>query len=467
MPDGPYLVQFVDSIVASPTVRLDLCSGAWILQPSSDLSPPGLRRAVASTLLADGAVIPASAYDNRVLRLVLRLKDATASSDTSAQQVQKIARELNRATNILRWQPGTTTPVFFRTLRAEFDALYWDPVQKQCTVTIPAEPFAYGLQQTPSPITVSNDPAAGAAGCFFDVTNVFGDVDTPLFLTRPVTNCGEQSLFAVRRRGTPSAMPFLLQAESMTQGTDTTTQANSGTFSGAGNNYSRSTFATGTMTTRLSTLKFPAAASVDARGQYRVFARVRKNGSTSTITIRTAFASSSGITTAITNDTVTVTGTTVQMIDVGTVSLPIGPDPIYNGLDGTQLIVEGMYFRLEAARVAGTDTLDIDYFLFVPADDRLCIVAWSPTGPPGAADNLVLDSFNEIAYGYLASTGELCSTGIPYIVGGPPMLTPGVTNRVFHINEVQPATAETTWPTTWSFQPYWWPRFLFVAPVGS
>lgn len=464
---GQYFVQFVDSISASPTVRLDLCSGVWVPHPSSDLSPPGLRRATASTLLADGGIIPAAAYENRVIHLVLAPRSGMVDEDAIAGYVQRLARELNRTSNILKWQPGNTTPVFFRTFRAEFDSVYWDKAEKVVKVTIPAEPFAYGLQQTPSPITVSNDPAAVSNGCFFDITGVFGDVDTPLFLTRPVTNCGEQSLFAVRRRGTPSAMPFLLQAESMTQGTDTTTQANSGTFSGAGNNYSRSTFATGTMTTRLSTLKFPASASVDARGQYRVFARVRKNGSTSTITIRSAYASSSGITTAITNDTQTVTGTTVQMIDVGTVSLPIGPDPVYNGLSGTELTVEGMYFRLEAARVAGTDTLDIDYLLFVPADDRLCIVAWSPAGPPGAADNLVLDSWNELAYGYLASTGELCSTGNPYIVGGPPMLTPNVTNRVFHINELAPQTAEPAFPTTFSMQPYWWPRYLFCAPVGS
>lgn len=468
MPDGPYLVHFVDSIVASPGLRLDLCNGAWILQPSSDLSPPGLRRAAASTLLADGAVIPASAYDNRVIRLVLRLDDSTASADTAAQQVQKIAREIDRPTNILRWQPGTTNPVFFRTFRAEFDALFWDPVQRVCTVTIPAEPFAYGLEVVPSPITVSNDPAAGANGCYFEVTSVKGDVDTPLFLNRPVTTVGEQSLFAVRRRGTPSAMPFLLQAESMTQGTDTTTQANSGTFSGAGNNYSRTTFTTGTMSTRLSTNKFPSSASIDARGTYRVFARVRRNGSTSTsITARLVYASSSAGAGVTTNDTVSITGTTVQMIDLGMVSIPIGPDPRYNGYDNTEILVEGIYLRVEAARVGGTDTLDTDYLLLVPADDRLAIVAWSPDGTTGTADNLVLDGLNELTFGYLASSGEICSMGSPYFVGGLPMLTPNVTNRVIYINEVGPGLAEPSWPTTWSFQPYYWPRYLYVAPVGS
>lgn len=468
MPDGPYVVQFVDSIVASPTVRLDLCTGVWILQPSSDLSPPGLRRAVASTLLADGAVIPASAYDNRVIRLVLRLKDPNASSDTAAQQVQKIARELNRASNILKWQPGTTSPVFFRTFRAEFDALYWDPVQRTCTVTIPAEPFAYGLQQTASPITVSNDPAAGANGCFFDVAGVFGDVDTPLFLNRPVTNCGEQSLFAVRRRGTPSAAPFLLQAESMTQNTDTTTQANSGTFSGAGNNYSRVTFATATaMTSRLHILKFPSSASTDARGLYRVFARVRKNGSTSTISVRAVSGTANGVVTNVFLDAVPVTGTTVQMIDLGLLSIPVGPDPVRNGYSGIELTCEGIFFRFDASRTGGSDTLDVDYFLFCPADDRLSIIAWSPDGPAGGADNLVIDGLNELTYGTIVATGELASVGSPYWVGGLPMLTPNTTNRIFHINEVSPQTAEPAFVTTWSFQPYYWPRYLMVAPVGS
>lgn len=621
MVDGPYLVQFVDSIVASPVIRLDLCSGVWILQPTSDLSPPGLRRATVSTLLADGAQVPAAAYDNRVVHLVLRLRDASASADVAAGHVQRLARELDRPTNILRWQPGTTSPVFFRTLRAEYDGLHWDPVEKTATVMIPAEPFAYGLEEVPAAVTVSNDPSAvtapmntnpyfetnaagwtprsgttfarstlqfheGAAsglmtpdgvqttafveatpymtvlpgakyrssvwlrcavartvfvdidwytaasvfisatqvgfalsattwtkcdvegnapataalatigilesstppaghtlhideamlvamgtananGCYFDVTGVKGDVDTPLFLNRPVTNCGEQSLFAVRRRGTPYMMPFLVQAEAMTQNTDTTTQANSATFSGVGNNYSRTTFATGTMSNRLSILKMPTSATVDARGSYRVFARMRKNGSTSTITTRLIWASANAIAGTITNDTVTVTGTNVQMIDLGAVSMPVGADPVHNGYDGPEIIVEGIYLRVDAARVAGTDTLDIDYLLLIPSDDRLSIVAWSPDGVAGTADNLVLDGFNELTFGYLGATGELCSMGSPYFVGGLPMLSPNVTNRIVHINEVMPATAETTWPTTWSFQPYYWPRYLFVAPVGS
>lgn len=465
MPDGPYLVQFVDSIVASPTVRLDLCNGVWILQPNSDLSPPGLRRATASTLLADGQAIPAAAYDNRVLRLVLRLDDGpVAAADTAAGHLQRLARELDRPTNILKWQPGTSNPVHFRTLRAEFDAIYWDPVQKTATVAIPAEPFGYGLPQTVTPITVSNDPAAGSNGCFFDVTGVMGDVDTPLILKRPVTNVGEQSLFAVRRRGTPSNMPFVLQAESMTQVVDTAIAAD-GTMSGG--NRSRITFATNTtLVERLRMSTFPASSSVDARGAFRVFMRCRKNGNTSTVQVKAHYGSSSFNTAQHAGDTLTITGTAVQWVEVHNVTIPVGADPV-RSLSGVEIPAEGICLILQASRTGGSDTLDIDCFLFLPADDRLAIVAWTPDGSAGTADRLILDGDRDVIYGIINATGEVASIGSTYYVGGLPMLSPGVTNRVFHLNEVTPQTAETTWPTTWSFEPFYIPRYLYVAPVGS
>lgn len=466
-----YVVQFVDSIAASPTVRLDLMNGVWtFLAEGWSAEVPELRYATSETILVDGDYISAASYGNRVIRLKLRLKNASnVSDDAAAGYVQALARELDRKNNILKWQPGNSFPVFFRTFRATPDSIWWDPVDKTVTVSMPAEPFAIGLEETASgsPFTVSNDPAAGSNGCFFDVTGVKGDVETPIMLRRPTTTAGEQSVFAVRRRGTPSSAPFLLQAESLSMSTDTSTQPNSATFSGSGNNYTRTTFSTNAnLTLRMSVSKFPGSPSVNNRGTYRVFMRCRRNGVSSTLAARMSFATPSVASSHPFNDQVTIplVNTIVQWVEVGTVVIPIGQDPVTRGYSNVEYAPEGIWFGLEASRTGGTDTLDIDCFLWVPADDRFAIIAWTPDGSAGTSDRLCIDGPMDTVHGQLNSSGELTGLGNAYFTGGLPMLSPGQTNRVYHLNEVAPGTAEGAWPTTWSFEVSYFPRYLYVAP---
>jgi hypothetical protein len=457
-------LQFVDSIASSPTVRLDLNDDTlWGFDyDGSDFSPPSIRRAYADTLLVDGARIPAAAYDNRRLQLRLDLKTSTV--DAAATQIQKLGRELDRAANILTWKPGTSEPVFFRTFRSPINRITEVPgpgTYKTFDVSVEAEPFALGLRESVGTLATSTNPAA-AGGCFMDVTGVKGDVETPLILRRSTTNRGDQSLFAVRRRSTPSATPFLAQAESLTQGTNTTTQSNSATFSGSGNNYSRCTFGTASWATRLSANPYPASASVDARGTYRVFARLRKNGTSGTVQVRFIYG---GAATMVTGEAVTVTWTTPAMLDLGLVAIPIGSDPVHDGYSAVELSARGIFMGLDAQRTSGTDTLDVDYFLFVPADDRLAIVNWSDDA--GAADALYLDATHDMSYGVVLATGIVVSMTPGWHVGALPMISPAVTNRIFHINEVAPATAEPSWPTTISFDAWYFPRYLYVRPAST
>jgi hypothetical protein len=57
-------------------------------------------------------------------------------------------RELDRPSNFLRYQAGTSAPVFFRTYRSGPDAIDFNPITREVTVTLLAEPFALGLEQT-------------------------------------------------------------------------------------------------------------------------------------------------------------------------------------------------------------------------------------------------------------------------------------------------------------------------------
>lgn len=156
---GSYDLQFVDSITVGASVRLDLNAAPYTLFKDTDFGMPELRRAATSTLLTDGERYPAAAYGNRMIRLVLQLNRGT--DDDAATAVQRLARELDRPTNILRYRPGTSTAVHFRTFRAAPQAIRWDPELRQITAVVPAEPFALGTQITLPPMTVYNDPAEG------------------------------------------------------------------------------------------------------------------------------------------------------------------------------------------------------------------------------------------------------------------------------------------------------------------
>lgn len=461
------LLQFVDKIGPFITVRLDLNDDVtWGAPYNCDFSPPRMKTAWSSSLLVDGERQVAAAYENRRIRLSLELKATTV--DGVAAELQKLWRELDRPMNVLKWQPtGMTNPVFFRTLRSAETTVVDYPgagLFRTVDVSVLAEPFAYGLKENLSPVTVSNDPAA-ANGLFFDVTGVKGDVETPLVIKRPVTNVGSESLFAVRRRGTPANTPFLAQAESLTQGTNTTTQPNDVAFSGAGNNYSRCTFTTAAWSTRLSAEPYPATAATDSRGTYRVFARVRKNGTSSTVKVRLKAEGVTLVDATGGDIEKTITGNLIQMVDLGLVNIPGTQDPVYDGVSRSEMVVRGPMIELQAERTAGTDTLDIDYLLFVPADDRLAIVHWPTSISPG--DRLVADGVHDMTYAIFDFTNEVMSGVAGWHVGGLPMLTPGQTNRVFFINETTPATAEPVFPTTWTVDGWYWPRYLNVRPATT
>lgn len=473
------ICQFVDSIASNPTVRLDLNSYtvtgggtarngiAVVGEPS--MTPPPVRRVTISSMMADGELIPAWAFGNRTIHLpVLIAQDTFAAA---GDIIQDLVMELVRDTNFLKVDMGNGA-VFFRTFAAPDVAwqLRWRmPKDGIITLDVPCEPFGYGLEQSLGAITVNNDPAAGSNGCFFDATGIKGDVETPLNLTvgnTVVANGRRRSGIAVRRRGTPSSAPRFVQAEAMTQGTDTSTQANSATFSGAGNNYSRTTFSTATaMSQRLSTT-FPAAASVDNRGVYRVFARVRNNSATQVVASRLRWGTSVS---TVTNDTVSwgASGTMAVVpmyLDHGLVQIPQGYDPVTRGVSGVQIATEGIFLALDIQRVSGTaSTVDIDFLMFLPADDRLCFTKW-PDGVT-VTDFIYEGGPRPAAYARNASA-QITMTAPVEISGGGIMVTPGVTNRVFFYRDVGTGTATTgnsgdAITGTTSITPFYFPRYLF------
>jgi hypothetical protein len=463
-------IAFVDAVSDTANIRLQLTQAPWsVLANGTDISPPSFSRVSVGTYLSDGNLIPASSYGNRTVTLSLQLDvNGANQSTTAATAIQALAHELDRPTNILRWKPDPNLPsVYFRTYRSPdyvptFDygiALY------EFSVPLIAEPFALGPQQNIATATVNFDPAQ-TNGMYFDVTGVMGDVEAPLYISVAGTGVltGNQTLFACRRSGTPSNVPFLLQVENMTMGTDASTLTGGATSSGTGANAVNFSFSTNNTDTvnRLSTAAFPAVPGTDVRGTYRVFARVNSLDVTSTFSLQLTHGAAGIVNTPA---IVQPAGTGWFHVDLGLVQMPEGFDPVTNGPSGALLAVNGVALSIQAHRVSGTASLHIDYLLFVPADDKLSIVSWSKT----STSFYVFDGTQRSLYA-LDSSLRIADVMSATYVGDPPAVLPGATNRIYMIPDVTPNASmapSVVIPQTFSINAAYWPRYLTVRPLST
>ena len=460
--------QFVDAIASSPTVRLDLnaaSSGFSVKRDGLDLSPPAMRRASVSTLLADGETITAAAYSNRTVKLPVQLVAKSASAVATA--LSNLARELNRPMNILKVQlDSMPSPVFFRTFRSPDYALDLQRIRAQYTTVaaleIPAEPFGYGLRVTGSPVTVNNDPANATNPCRFDVTGVTGDVETPaLILADPGANAFAPVL-TVRRHGTPSNLTGYFQAESGTLGTDTTSVGSVTAHSNS--TVARVSFSTvATMATRVTLATVPGSAGTDVRGTYRVLVMAASSNATSTYGLRFKMVESTGSTDLVVGDTATFVppDTGRYLTDLGLIQVPVGVDPGFDGY-GAAVNAAALSLQVQASRLTGAGSLDLDFVAVVPVGEEYTAVGAAP-------DAVVLDGPNDTVWTPDGS-GNVSSTLVPLIprIGSLPMLTPNQTNRFWLLRPdgLAGGTAgrgQDTKSRTTSVTGSYWPRFLVVA----
>lgn len=470
-----FTLDFVDGIASSPTVRLALMGGSsdWqVLVKETDWGMPELRRAVAGTLLVDGQQIPASAYGNRTMTLALNASHL--APDAAAAKFQTLCRELDRPANFLRLCADTTEVVFFRTLRSTPGSVVWDKFQQKATVRLLAEPFAYGLKETQSGVVVTNDPAAGANGCYLDITGIRGDVETPAQILLSGLNTGTFAdiIIGTRRRGTPSSGAYFFQAEAMTAGVDTALAADA-TMSGAGNNLMATTFAgTATMTTRLSlTTNFPGSSGVDLRGTYRMYAVVKGNGGT--YQVQWSILPVGGGAAAVQSEVFSVgsAGSNRSLIDLGKIQFPIGADPVYDGYSGAEKSVTGGYLVVAAARITGAVSLGWDTFILVP-DDPARGDDWFSLSLYGLATDkdIVIDGPRDMVYPQNTAAVTLPTWYSPQWQGRIPRLTPNQTNRWIFLRPDKAGTDATYGDVksrTTTVTVSYWPRYLFVRPVGS
>lgn len=457
--------QFVaDMASASPTVLLDLNSTSSGLRVARgwDLSPAKFDKGWVSSPLRHGARPTRDSAQNQVLTLPLEI--VAGSDSAAATALENLGRQLSD-NGILKVQVGAPNPVFYRTFGNPEYAIQARNIllrDNRIELQIEAEPFAYGVrvEAAGSPFTVSNDPA-NAAGCFFDISSVQGDVETPLLLH--VTSTGSSGVankwshLSTRRRGTPSGYSNVIQAESMTQGTGGVVTADATMSNGS---KSRIGFATATNTLRLSdTFPGNGTATVEARGEYIVYARCALTTGTDVVTVQLAYGSSSS--TAVFNDAVTVAGvTSPYWVNLGKMPVPAWSDPVQHGFSGVNTKVVMPFVGLYAARTSGSGSLDVDALVFMPADDQTLMVRFPSTDVPYAIDGTT--EAGGSAYAFTTTLDEVTTTSQPCkLVGGLgfPSVIPGQTNRVHFLRQVDPTGTTDAITNTTTIRAYYWPRW--------
>lgn len=478
-PLGHY-VSFVTSIPvtgAPATGTFELTNDSWCVTKATRFPPPPKRRATSSSMLTDGTRFPASIYDNRTLEL--RLTCESDNTDALAVQIQGLMRQLTKPQNILMVRQSTTEAVYFRTYGVtpdEVDIITQQQNIARVNVDVIAEPFGYGAEQISGTYTISQNPAVtgtGVTGMYFDVIGVKGDVEAPVRITSLDIANGISYTFSTRRRGDPSRVPFLLQAEDMSVETDTTTQPNDPLMSGyTGNNYTRTTYATNaTLVRRLSKFPYPSLSdpnegTPDIRGDYRVWARMRHT-TAATINAQLRYDGRDSGDTVLQNKVFSkaTSANTFFWADLGQVQMPLGLDIPFDGPSGVENGASGLAIGLYLERVSGTGSTDVDFLIFVPADEKYLTLTLGSDAFPDSA--YVLDSYNDEVY-----PRDVGSGGAPWSVAGSaedtvlgyiPELLPDETNRIyfFSISDGGPGINQTR-----TLDVRYWPRYLSLRAIG-
>lgn len=478
------LLRFVDSVAASPTVRLNLNDETTWTTQSFDCPSPSLTRAASRNAMRDGISVASSSYDGRILTIRLLLQRST--QDLSATQVQALARELDREKNILQWQPtGATKPVFFTTYRSSMgNVKQWttQAATREFEFELLADPFALGLRETLGPYTVNNDPAHATNGCYVDVTGVIGDVEAPCLIEDTGTLTGAGGVLYLAKRTVPSGetasdLIFRLQAESKTGGTAT----NPG---GAANPaYS------GTASTNYVSLNIPAGTSAtpviwdvltgktvgqkrSTRGRYRVMAIV---ATPSTVEWRArdsrdAFTDSTVAWRTFPNDGQPL------WADLGLVD--INPDGKVAGGLAAKGPSGPFSLEIDAKNpTGGTLGVNVDAVVLLPADEAQVVIRFFGT----AGTSLVYDGIGDGDQFFARTSGSDLWAGTAEIrerlaAGGAlGNLTPGLTNR-WVVARSGAGTDGAVPPTYyWPFYPtnvstltfHYFPRYVNVRPAST
>jgi hypothetical protein len=447
------LIRIVESISATPVVLFDLNVDGGVCGVSGfSAPPPQLVRSSVQTQLRDGSTDAGSVYGDRSIEIDLDLY--ATSQDSSATYLQKLGRLLSDPRGQwLMYQPtGASKPVFFRTKRADIESIedvLSSKALRELDLSIPAEPFAYGLPVTGT-VTIANNPSAATNPMSCTFTDVQGDVPTPLVVraTDGIAGC----MLALHAgpvpqnpwpRGKPQVTNPPLAGWTMSAADDT--NAVDGSVARMVNNSGATAWAqTQFSGTNIGT------------GDYRVVARVKASAAGSKLRVYPNRYATAAVVRDLNVGAYAWHDFGVMRLD--TVAPQSVPPAIFLTEEGTaSLWVEA------AAPVGGS--VSIDRIALVPAGLDASVSASLLLGGGSAAyaGYVDIDSLGESMFIAVGGTGRT----IPF-AGGLPRLTPGFTNRLHLIRSLATNPAPTDVLTVSTDLEYlYYPLYLYVRPATS
>jgi hypothetical protein len=206
---------------------------------------------------------------------------------------------------------------------------------------------------------------------------------------------------------------------------------------------------------------FPAngTATVEARGEYTVYARLAKTVAGDVWTAQLRYGVDSVA--PVQNDIVTLPLVAGPFwMNLGKIPVPPWSDPMSHGFSGVLTKVLMPWVAFYAGRTSGSGSLDIDCLYFMPADDQTVIVRWPSTDTTYAIDGTTDEG--GAAYAINTALDEVITTAEPpQIVGGGgfPEVIPGQTNRIHFLRHVDPTGTVDALTNTTTVVAYYWPRW--------
>jgi hypothetical protein len=464
-------LAFVAAPSATPTINLNLDQPGLVKvkADSFDLGSPSF----------DGQPYSVGAeYGERTVSFTLQVTGTYAAAMAAMQLVsrqlatpnpsQQAPTLMNRNWLMFRWQPSSD-PMFLRAFTTAPESLNWENAGVgvwELPMSLLCDAFIVGPREDMSSVTITSDPSTGTNRLRADLGTVKGDVETPAYIWRSLAahpNVDGIRSLLVCETGAAVANPPVMQAESATAGTDTSTVADA---TASGGNKTRTTFATASLVSRLVNIALPAGGP----NLYRLYVRVASTVNTSTYQMKYREGSAASIYETSVVTYTPLTANQWEFIDLGLFQLPPGASLRENGLTGSTpgrdpVGTPGTFY---ASRETGAGSLDVDYIVAVPAGGQVATVM--PNFPLGASSYLVFDGYADEVTSLVTAaplSGSANYTqGVTYAKTGMlPTLTPGVTNRLWYVDIMgNAATAGNLISQTATLNVSYWPRYLYARP---
>jgi hypothetical protein len=377
------MLRFVAAPEPAAAVRLDLqAAPGYVAVDGFTIGAPTLEGE------PDGVGVE---YGFRTLGLTQVVKGTKAQA---LAMMSTLAKELLRRENWLLFQlSASSLPVWFKTYRTapgevSLEMVYDDDTRQdvwQISVTLDADPFAYGARETLPAVTVNNDPAAASNPMLTVLPAIKGDAPAPLrvVMSPSADMWGHRIMLSTVRRSQVSPHRWDVGTDDLfTAGTDTSAPVADAAFSGG--SYRAVTFSTNTgLVARLSsgeTLPPPP-------GRYKVMLRIARTDGTGAFAMRlTRWDVTGG------DEVVGPLATFTPHADVARSWVDLGEQefPIGGAVEGYEPRNAGI--RLDAQRLSGAGELWFDVFMLVPVDGDTTITSFVYGPKPFVTGSVQVDA---------------------------------------------------------------------------